>query len=161
MHVSDCDVACVGGAFATFLAQYDHKAVIVAITARIRPKKGHGHRVCPDVLSCDASTNELRRQLESIPKDAEDWWDVSASLIREAAAHYSPVRTGNSKGVSQVISVLYRSSVNRVCGKGWDLLRDRGIEPPTHMIAYGALSQIVDKLHQDSQGQFWGSCRIS
>ena len=109
MHVSDCDVGCVGGAFATFLAQFGHKAVIVSMTLRLRSKKGHRHRVRPDVLSCDASTNELRRQLESIPKDAEDWWDVSASLIREAAAHYSPVRNGNSKGVSQVASVLYRA----------------------------------------------------
>ena len=155
MHVSDCDVGCVGGPYATFLAQSDHKAVIVAITTRIRSKKGHRNRVCPDMLSCDASTNELRRRLESIPKDAEDWWDVSASLIREAAAHYSPVRvrTGNSKCASQVVSVLYRSSVNRVCGEGWDLLRDRGIEPPTHEIAYKAPSQIFDNLQQDFQGQ--------
>ena len=153
MHVSDYDVGCIGGAFATFLAQSDHKAVVVAITARVRSKRGHRHRVCPEMLSCDASTNALRRQPEAIPKDAEDWWDVSASLIRGWAAHYSPARTGNSKGVSQVVSMLYRSSFTRVCGEGWDLLRDRGIEPPTHAIAYKALSQIVDNLHQDFQGQ--------
>ena len=64
-----------------------------------------------------------------------------------------PVRTRNTEGVSQVVSVLYRISVNRVCGEGWDLLRDRGIEPPTNEIAYKALSQIVDNLHQDFQGQ--------
>ena len=153
VHVSDRDVGCIGGAFATFLAQSDHKAVIVTITAHVRSKRGHRHRVCPDLLSCDASTNALRRKLESIPKDADDLWDVSASLIREAAAHYSPVRTGNSKGVSQVVSVLHRSSVNRVCGEGWDLLRERGIEPPTHANAYKARSQIVDNLHHDFQGQ--------
>ena len=39
----------------------------------------------------------------------------------EAAAHYSPVRTGNSKGISEVVSVLYRDSVNRVLGEGWIL----------------------------------------
>ena len=153
MHVSDCDVGCIGGAFATFLAQSDHKVVIVDITARVRSKRAHRHRVCPEKLSCDASTNALRRQLKSIPKHAEDWCDVSASLIREAAAHYSPVRTGNSKGTSQVVFVLYRSSVKRVCGEGWDVLRDQGMEPPTHAIAYKALSPIVDNLRPDFQGQ--------
>ena len=105
--------------------------------------------VCRPRNTKHTQTDELRQQLDSIAKDAEDRWDVSASLIREAAAHYSPVRTGNCKGVSQVVLVLYGSLVNRMCGEGWDLLRDRGIEPPTLDIAYKALNQIVDNLYQD------------
>ena len=76
---------------------------------------------------------------------------LSASLIRGVAAHYSQARTGNFRCFSQVVSVLYRSSVNSVCGEGLDLLRDRRFEPPTHTIAYKVLSQIVDNLQQGFQ----------
>ena len=109
---------------------------------------------CRADQQCTLPTGPVEHlRVESIPNDSEDWWDVSASLIREAAPHYSPVRTGNSRGVSEVVSVLYRSSVNRVCGEGWELLRDRGIEPPTQAIAYKALSQNVNNLHEDFQRQ--------
>ena len=59
MHVGDCDVGCIGGAFATFLAKSDHKAVIVSITLCLRSKKEHRHMIRTDVLSCDASTKAL------------------------------------------------------------------------------------------------------
>ena len=117
----------------------------------------HKKAVNQYLLCCKTGTHlSLGRRGPALhPKRCRGLVDVSASLIREAAAHYSPVgvRTGNSKCASQVVSVLYRSSVNRVCGEGWALLRDRGIEPPTHEIAYKALSQMFDNLHQDFQGQ--------
>ena len=135
-----------------FLANSDHKALVITLCpwGYCPP---HKRKRCPtSFLSCKAMVEAIKEHVKHVPRDSSGttWWSVAQAIIRCQAHQFKSAQC--TMGRSEVKVYILDSSRQRVIERGWNLLRDTGINPPTHFAANSALCLLLDEEVSDRSG---------
>ena len=127
--IPDCLLDNVTACYRHFLANSDHKALVLTLSPTVYSPP-HKTKRCPtSFLSCDTTVESIKEHIKCLPPDCvgQSWWTQSQAIIRQHAYHFE--RSLNVSGLSEVQAHVMDSSRQKVTDRGWNLLRDRGIHP--------------------------------
>ena len=137
-------------AYTTFLANSDHKALVVQLTPKTTIPTNTRKRCPIGSLKDEEVVERLKLSLAEIPGTDLDWWKEALALITRQAIRYEVSNRSSLPLVAKALVCL--SSAHSVPPEAMAFLASKGLRPSTTAAAYSFLVSLAERECTDRSG---------
>ena len=142
--------AFISQAYTTFLANSDHKALVVQLSPKTTVPVNKRKRCPVGFLKEEKLVEGLKLALADLPGSDLDWWQAAVGLVTKKAIQYEVA--DRSGPPPQAKALVCRSSTHFVPEEAMAFLAAKGLRPSSADAAYSVLVSLAEKECTDRSG---------